>query len=631
MPKQHTLFGRPIPRITVRRLTFLLFGISLFALAAISTLPSSIPSSPSQAANHDRKYSVTKIGDSISKSVFNPFRQPSHPPPRQKNDTYDGSSWWADWKWLSVPFSSSLTLDEDRALLPPLRERPLVYCYYDATLKKSRDEKDAESELLLTWRRAWWAQGFRPTILSASEAMNNPKYQEVQRMEIDPDLKTDLSRWLAWEAMGGGMLSQYTLLPMGSKEDPLLSYLRRGEYPQLTMWKGIDNGLIAGAETDINSAIRAIMEPETLKAHKTVLAALPAGYIKVDSLSKSLAYYSPEVIAKRYSKVAESIANGRAKGLGSLHRLINSHIQIAWQNSFPEGIWVLKPFPEHTTTMVSGALKLAHSLVSCPDNPIPSSCPPQLPRCKSCSISTSSMKITTPSEYRNSSRAFTIGTVPHPWTLASVHNLRETLDLAWIRRESPRDAWLAAVMQDLLGSSVSADRRVMRFKQAVADEHDAAHALWLTAEADIPNDLDWHFGFTIPKQPVEKTKPPPKEKEKTKKQERTDKNEEAPETHELTPEEALAQEPILLNRAKRIVALTKPTAETRLRASLEAWNLADTEAWKFARAFLARRGMEREQWEKDEAKYSGGAGSEKGRSAWSRWRDSKGSDDDDES
>ncbi|KAL6914465.1 hypothetical protein FSST1_012225 [Fusarium sambucinum] len=44
--------------------------------------------------------------------------------------------------------------DATKALLPPLQDRPFVYCYYDATIKKAREEKDAESRLLLTWRRA---------------------------------------------------------------------------------------------------------------------------------------------------------------------------------------------------------------------------------------------------------------------------------------------------------------------------------------------------------------------------------------------------------------------------------------------------------------------------------------------
>lgn len=251
-------------RFASRRLTYLIFilaifGFTFYTLAPHATFAPTPESVETGAVDtnvtdttiaqkniadvkeiiKEQKGKVKKLGESITKKVsgWNPFKAPTHPPPIRSQDSYKGSSWWADWKWLSVPFSSSFTLDEDRALLPPLRERPFIYCYYDSTLKKSREEKDAESDLLLTWRRAWWSKGFQPTILGASEAMDNPIYAELQRLEMDPDLKNDVMRWLAWDNMGTGILSDYTLYPMGQDEDPLLTFLRRGEYPSLTRWQ----------------------------------------------------------------------------------------------------------------------------------------------------------------------------------------------------------------------------------------------------------------------------------------------------------------------------------------------------------------------------------------------------------
>jgi len=92
----------------------------------------------------------------------------------------------------------------------------------------------------------------------------------------------------------------------------------------------------------------------------------------------------------------------------------------------------------------------------------------------------------------------------------------------------------------------------------------------------------------------------------------------------VATEEDLALEPPLLEKARNVVAQTKSSSETRLRASLEAWNMGDTEVWKFVRAFQSRRLMVRLAWEKEEAKYSSGSGTEKGRSAWNRWQDRKG-------
>ncbi len=95
MPKQHVCFGRPVPRLPARRISLLLASISIFAvLTLIVTLPSAIPTGPSLSKFTDHKFSIPKFkpGPSWS-SVFNPFRQPSHPPPRQRNDTFGEPSW----------------------------------------------------------------------------------------------------------------------------------------------------------------------------------------------------------------------------------------------------------------------------------------------------------------------------------------------------------------------------------------------------------------------------------------------------------------------------------------------------------------------------------------------------------
>ncbi|KAF4453217.1 hypothetical protein F53441_4090 [Fusarium austroafricanum] len=642
-------------RFVSRRLTYLVLVLIVFVYSILTIVaPAAAPVDRSEdAVKEDAsskiKSSVSGIGHSLKKGVneLNPFRGPSHPPPTRAQDSYQGTSWWADWKWLSVPFSSSLTFDEDRALLPPLHERPFIYCYYDATVKKSREEKDAESDLLLTWRRAWWAQGFRPTILGASEATGNPMYQELQRLEVQPELKADLMRWLAWQSMGTGLLVDHTLFPITHTEDPLLIFLRRGEYPAMTRWKGLEGALVVGPKEEVTKTIRKVMDSPALKTAKSVVDASTKNDFKVDKAQTALVHYSPEIIKKQYSKIHDSLTNGRARGLGALNRLINAHLHAVWQSSFPDGIEVLKPFPEHTTEMTAPALRLANSLAFCPDNPIPSSCPPGISGCARCAAGTTSMKVTTPEQYQNTSGAFAIGTVPHPWTLATLTSLKERVDVSWIRKEAPRDPWLEIITKALLGSKISSNSRIVHFKQAVADEHAPTHALWLTAEADVPPDLEWYFGFRIPKglgeaymaggnKPEEKPKQEQTKVDKPAKAERAAKSDadtrperpqprldDAPKEKELTPQEKQSKEKALLEHAKKIVAFKKSTVDTRLRASLEAWNLADTEAWKFARAFLARRSMERIEWEKKESKYSGGAGSEKGRSAWSRWRDSK--------
>ncbi|SPO05670.1 uncharacterized protein DNG_08357 [Cephalotrichum gorgonifer] len=596
-----------LPRLGTRRISFILIGISLFAvLSLIFTLPDALPDGPSLSRYTDHKFSVPipdlkNIKNPFSTgSILNPFRHPPHPPPRQQNDTFEESSWWADWKWL-VPFSSSFTLDEERSLLPPLIARPPVYCYYDDTGKKDSETKDAESELLLTWRMAWWAKGFKPIILSAAEAMNNPNYETLQRVEIDPAVKAELMRWLAFENMGGGIMSQSTLIPMGPYEDPLLVFLRRGEYPALTRWKELDTGLFVGTKEFVSSFVKSLFDSDKdeLEKAKDLFSLVPQATFEMDAAPKSLAYYDEARLKKDYLKVTEEISANRAQGLLSLNKLMNAHLHVMWQNVFHDGIAVLKPLPEHSTHIVADAWELAHLLAECPDSPMPESCPPNYPKCNPCKAG--QVKVTTPEAYSNASTLFTIGTVPHPYTLATLHNLVDTVDVNWIRRHmNPRDPWVIAVTKDTIGKEQGSGPRVKHIKQAIAgDPASPARSIWLTAEKEPPTDLYWNFGFVLPQN---STVGP-----------------EGTEDEDSTPVE-IAKEAEILAKAVQFGTSSK-AEDVKLRNTIEAWNLADTEAWKFARAFLSRRTMVRKAWEKEEERYIDGAGSEKGRHTWNRWLD----------
>ncbi|KAL0470117.1 hypothetical protein QR685DRAFT_244416 [Neurospora intermedia] len=663
MPRQYVLFGRPLPRLGSRHLSLLLVSVSLFAIfSLLFTLPSAIPTGPSlQIADHK-----LSIPDSIKNpwNKVNPFKQPAHAPPRQKNDTYGQSSWYANWKWLSYPFSSSVTLDESRSLLPELAQRPPIYVYYDNTIEREKATKEVESDILLSWRRAWWAQGFKPIILSPAEAMNNPMYEELQHRSegMDASLKTDMMRWLAWENMGGGLLAHYFLFPMGAYDDPLLVYLRRGEFPGLTRWKDLGDGLFVGPKADVAKAIKLALASPNLKTAKNFLeatsASKEAGPFTIDDTEpSSLAFYSASAL-KLYPKVAETIGGDRVAGLKSLNELINAHLHQTWQSLFSEGIAVVKPLPQHTTHMIAPSYSVALRLASCPtNNPLPSSCPPNRPKCVPCSTTSHPIKISTPAHYKNSSALYTIGTVPHPYTIQSLSSMREQITVPWIRRESVRDAWVGDLMTDLFkGKAVPAGARVLRFKEAVAGEYGSARSLWLTAERDDTPEgiLDWHFGFDLPALPSSSASPKDKTKEEGehKHDDATEKIESEihkpkdnfilPPLHDekegpVPTEQDLKLEPNLLSIAKTIVSSAAADGEgvesknkkihvtkeeIKIREAVEAWNLADWEAWRFARAYLARKEMEREKWAEEEEKYAGGMGSERKRGKSGGWFDS---------
>ncbi|KAH6604886.1 hypothetical protein Trco_006593 [Trichoderma cornu-damae] len=590
MLKRHRLGGR--------RLSGLLVLLSLLAILLIGSSTWAVPASPAVSA-YKHKISAPPHSDDALPNGFPsaPHRVPPQGPPRQKNSEHSGTSWLADGRWRSAPFSSSVTLDDERVLLPPLKARQPIYCYHDANANKAKDERDAEGELLLTWRRAWWAQGFRPVVLGAVEAASNPMYEQVREMKFTPELEQDVMRWLAWDAVGGGILSEFTVLPTVPRRDPLLLFLQRGEYANVTKWTDLDDAFLIGRQADVRLAIQSLLQAGSKQDATSITRALPDDAVAVDNAKAPLAYYGPKTIETRYAKIVSE--KSRADTLRSLNRLINYHLLVAWQNKFPEGIEVVKPHPQHATAMLTGAVRLAKSLAACPETPMPSTCPPNLPKCYPCVASP--MTVSTPSRFRNSPRVFTIGVVPHPWSFALVDNLRESINVTWIL-EQPRDTWLSAVTQAYLGSGVSSNRRVMRFKELVADEVPTAHSLWLLAEDEVPGDMDWYFGFLIPEKGMDDGKsrsPVPAD--------RLPKDEEPDRINgPVASAEDVAREQALLDRAKRLVMLSKSSSNgTEARASLEAWNMADTEAWRFTRAFNARRFLERERWEETVSSKSG--------------------------
>jgi hypothetical protein len=66
----------------------------------------------------------------------------------------------------------------------------------------------------------------------------------------------------------------------------------------------------------------------------------------------------------------------------------------------------------------------------------------------------------------------------------------------------------------------------------------------------------------------------------------------------------IKKEEIRLGKARDALKSKDKRMKTVVKA-VEDWNLADTEAWKFARAYSARRRMERKKWEEDEQKFAG--------------------------
>jgi hypothetical protein len=623
MPIQHTFMGRPVTlQMPPRRFQFIIVVVLLIVVNLTFYGPPSRDSIPTydevkEAVKHPQAH-VPDLGE--FPSIPNPLGPSAHKPPVQANSTtasaYGAIEWLSDFKWRN-PFSSQITFDENKALLPPLRERPPVYTYYDVPGKQDKDISLAEHRLILAWRRAWWAQGFKPVVLSRAEAMHHPQYQLFQRMKLDPKLEFEVMRWLAWGHMGGGILVNWLALPMAEYENPMLSFLRRNEYPKLSRVRTLDNAIFFGERSVVEDAIKKVMSNELLKnvtASKDKLAKLAnkeggpvvnllaTTDMDADAKADGIASYSSITISKKYKTVQDKLTNTtQAEGLDLLANLINSHLHLTWQEQHPEGVAIVKPLPEHTTALMYETTDIARNLTQCPTTPMPKSCPPNRDKCKPCDAN-KAMKLQQFPEFVNTTKFFTIGTVPHPYTLTSLHYTHDTLDSKFLRNNAKRDLWIKELTRKSIPADHTEEFRVLKFKELVAAA--PAHTLWLTAERITQDDIDWIFGFSLPQTASNTTEPSsPSEKSELIIFPRPGPPKRI-EGLEVPDEKWIQKEEERLRKARDAISSKSKEMKTVV-VEVEQWNLADTEAWRFSRAYSARRRQERKKWEEEEKKFAG--------------------------
>lgn len=586
---------------------------------------------------------------------INPFGPAAHQPPAERNTTRNGeATWYNHWKWLN-PFSDSITDDESRSVLPPPRERRPIYAYYDTDAETNEEVRAAENKLLLTWRRAWWAQGFRPVILGKAEAMHNPMYERFQIRKMEHALGADFMRWLAWGQMGSGILSNWLVLPMGPYDDHLLSYLRRGEYLKLTRYEGLGGGLFSGDKTSIEAALSQALDSSDVKESKSLLDLIPSKTFTVDPKPSAIAFYDSSTIADQYKTISASLTDSKAAGLLSLSELITSHLHLTFLNAFSSGISILAPHRSCSLIIQYPAITLAKALIGCPSSPIPGSCPPNRPKCSPCSSSTP-LPLKTAESYTNTSTIFTIGTLPHPYTLASLLAKPKPLSIPHIRRHTARDPWLQSTTLESLGPLLGGPDRIVTFKESVAGETSSPRGLWLIAEEDEDSpeehsaldkrELEWHIGFSLPAYDTalhSLSDPDLTTSAITAALADPRLFPAAATAGENTPTASPDEAEIALQRerlahAVSLLALGKGAktgrwmgrkrdeskngrgviTEERIRDAVEAWHLADTEAWRFVRAWGARGRLERRRWEEEERRFAGSGGGAEG---WGRWFD----------
>jgi hypothetical protein len=186
--------------ISTRRLITFLGGIILLSTTLLLFTSANLSTESLHSVKFEIPESVSKLKDKVHVPTI--FKPATHAPPPPANSTASSEGWFASWTWMN-PFSSD---DGERIALPPIERCP-IYTYYEPVADK--ENAAIEDRMLLAWRRAWWAYGFKPQILGPVEAKTSGFYEMVGRATLEPGLKSELMRWLAWGLVDGGILVDY--------------------------------------------------------------------------------------------------------------------------------------------------------------------------------------------------------------------------------------------------------------------------------------------------------------------------------------------------------------------------------------------------------------------------------------
>ncbi|RPB00987.1 hypothetical protein L873DRAFT_1735535 [Choiromyces venosus 120613-1] len=567
--------------MAARRYILLLGTITLISLTFTFLLPTNLtPPKPRNLKNLSLLPNQLK-SEIKEHAPGNFFKPATHKPPPPSNSTASSEGWFSSWKWLN-PFSSNIAKSEERSALPPLQKRCPVYTFFDG------EKGEEEDGVLLAWRRAFWAQGFKPLVLGRAEAEEHGLYRIVQG-KFGEEFEKEVMRWLAWGRVGtGGVLVDHRIIPMAPRDDYSLTALRRCDFDGVTRYEGWGNRLFAGDKSSIDIFLKHITDTATkdTTSIEEISKTAPEGLIRIEPLPRSFADYTARVVADRWPDLNSS----------HLPTLINSHLHETFLATYNASITLLTPQAIELQPAYTAIKTLADRLAFCPPrNPIPGSCPSNRPcgYCKKPNVTEKPFLSQDPS-------TFLLAAVPHPYTYYALMDTTFSMSentqrsIRFVRTQTrERDAWLHKATTPPLKAGVGAGTRVLAVKEVIAAPTRANFSsLWTSAEDPIgEEEIPWVFGFTLASAEELKV-------------EKATGDERRNVVFQKTVGEVLGGK----KKAGRVRQDNENIA--RIRWAVEAWNLGSAEAWKFTGAFVGRMVQERKEWSAGEKEFGRGLSGE---------------------
>lgn len=402
-----------------------------------------------------------------------------------------------------------------------------IYTYFDSESDKIKlkyqtdpikmvlelEQRKGEVEILKTWARAMWAVGLDPIILGPSDALEHPSYREFAKSHSH--LVSQHAKYFAWIARGGGIFSDYRVIPRTrNQSDEALQLLRSCQFAQPLAFDDSSLSLLVSSAKDLRPVLVDLIRG---RSEKDI-----TNHFEVYN-QESFAYYSN----RNFRVVTQTLqdgSNGYKLAIndepippGKINRMMTTHLKQVFLDAYPGGISVSSPKHFELSSQV------AKTLSQCPTSEYLNTCPPTRSvihfliknakpsrnsknacRPLSCSSNSHSSGAHISNGFVNplTTKAYTIATMPHPLTSLTLNYPEADLTADIVRAHSPRNEFIYGITNPILKSdSFGPDLRLLAIKDSIYQYSFDTSITWILLEDDLYERqsalIEWDLGLSL--------------------------------------------------------------------------------------------------------------------------------------
>lgn len=401
----------------------------------------------------------------------------------------------------------------------PSPDRCPIYTYVD----RKSDYKD-NGAVIEVWKRAWWAAGFDPRVLTRKDCEKHPEYDGYEDDgAMTASYKKRHRKWFAWAANGAGVYAHYQVLPMNWQDTETAELLRSCSFDDPILFEGMNENLAIAGPTNLDAVVR--QARHSMGSSDKVLD-------QFDRIPQDFAIFYDK-------KPLKYMIGDKDANVQQVAEIMDAHLHQAFLARYPKGIAIVNPLrgmgisSDVADALDAPAKMFSQRILTCPSTEYADTCPPskenvlaaKLLLDKSVPIVGSSYAVcgnpcskgapeipVTPlkSLPPRESGYFSLVSVPHPFVALAALNANAYVGATEARAHQLRDEWLRILTYSYLpqSSSVGSGLRLMLARDSAFQVPTLSDSVWFPWDAewgfvnDVPESdekIEWDLGFGLAK------------------------------------------------------------------------------------------------------------------------------------